>query len=116
MDEFEIEDEEIASADLYGFAAGSVVKEINQPEANEVMYGIRDYVAKSDCRLEWLVIGDSDVWDGFKIRLQIYPYEDDFSVRYYDEGVQTLLNVGELCRNHILDQLNLPISQDWLEE
>lgn len=97
MDDSAIGDENLSSKVAY-----YRISEVGDEQANRILNDVASLVVHSDCRIRSLTQsnpsegdGDGDeIWDGVQVIGLLYPYEDDFTPRDYEQVAQEVISVG----------------------
>jgi hypothetical protein len=101
IEEYGIDESEFRDRYLYEKVAYERVKDVSEGEANKLITDIKSHLIHSGCRIESLEKDDPDprekeeeIWDGVYVIGLLYPYEDSFSPRDYEEVAQEVISVG----------------------
>jgi len=110
LEDHELELEQAPQSDRIQAAAKFHVDSLPSEGVQAVTEQISQRMTQVNCQHEWLVAGDDgQVWDGFRVTRRIYPYEDDFSVRDFDQAVIDTIGVGYWATATLSENLDLSI-------
>lgn len=91
-------------------AANAHVDSVEDEQIEAVTGHVAEQMTQVNCQHDWLWTGeDNQIWDGIRVTRRIYPYEDGFSVRDFDQAVIDTISVGYSVTATISDQLDLSI-------
>jgi hypothetical protein len=101
LERYDIDDSRIGDEDLYEKVALRRVRDVGSDEAQKVQNEISSQIVHSDCRIQNITResssaaqDDEELWDGVEIIGLLYPYEDDFTPRDYEQIAQEVISVG----------------------
>lgn len=123
MDRYEIEDSVLREAIEKDIAAYERLDDGVAEEAERILSDLRSYYIHSDCRVRRLGFTDprkdsdenSDLqednveklWDGFKTIGLLYPYEENFSPRDYEQVAQEVISLGNQIDDTMKQKLDV---------
>lgn len=106
----EIELEEDTPKNRLKAAAKAHVDSVPDEDVQAVTSIVAEQMTQVNCQHDWLWTGkDNQIWDGIRVTRRIYPYENDFSVRDFDQAVIDTISVGYSTTVTISEQLDLSI-------
>jgi hypothetical protein len=115
MDEYGIEDSAVRDENLYDIVAFNRCNDIDIKEAENVISRLSGTYIHTDCRFRTKSVTDpqnreesEEVWDGFEVVGLLYPYEDSFDPRDYEQTAQEIISVGGMVQKEMkkLDVMN----------
>ncbi len=110
LEKHELDLDEAPEEDRVRAAAKFHVSSIPDENIQAVTEQISQRMTQVNCQHEWLWAGDDDqIWDGIRVTRRIYPYEDDFSVRDFDQAVIDTISVGYSATATLSENLDLSI-------
>ncbi len=104
------EDVELTQEDRVQAAAKIHISSISEENLGAVTDELTQRMTQVNCQHDWLWTGDDNqIWDGIRVTRRIYPFEDDFSVRDFDQAVIDTISVGYSASVTLSENLNLSI-------
>ncbi len=101
LEKYDIDDTKIRDEDLNERVAFERIRDVGENEAERVLSDIGAHVIHSDCRINnrtthnrWSEQQDEELWDGVAVAGLLYPYEDNFTPRDYEQVAQEVISVG----------------------
>ncbi|MHB9285831.1 hypothetical protein ACKVMT_02180 [Halobacteriales archaeon Cl-PHB] len=104
IERYDLDDEQILDEDLDSVVSYNRIAEFNQNNVDEVEKTVDDVMSfsiHSDCRFERMTTSDprnpeesEEIWDGLRAAGLLYPYEDGFNPRDYEQVAQEVISVG----------------------
>lgn len=101
LEKYELDDSKIGDRNLNEVVAFERLKDVTEEEAERLITDIESLAIHSDCRIESLTKENpqesentEEIWDGVMVAGLLYPYEDNFSPRDYEQVAQEVISVG----------------------
>ncbi|WP_254769251.1 hypothetical protein [Salinilacihabitans rarus] len=100
MEEYEMDESTIRDENLHERVAAERIRDVSEEQAERVVNDVESFMIHSDCRIRNRTIsdpessGEDEIWDGVQIIGLLYPYEDNFSPRDYEQAAQEVISVG----------------------
>lgn len=103
----ETADQEALASQRAAIAEGEVGA-IDEEAVEAASRRLTDLFLDTTLRHEPLLVGDDEPrWDGFRVIGYLYPAEDDWGERVYDETVQRVLNRSAAAVDDVLDEVGV---------
>jgi hypothetical protein len=100
MEEYDIDGSTIRDENLHERVAVERIRDVSEEQAERIVNDVESFMIHSDCRIRNRTIsdpensGEDEIWDGVQIIGLLYPYEDSFSPRDYEQAAQEVISVG----------------------
>jgi hypothetical protein len=101
VEEYNIDESDRRRENYYSIVAFERIKDLGEDEAESIVTDIRSFAVHSDCRIEASTTQsprkddtNEEIWDGILIAGLLYPYENDFGPREYEQVAQEVISVG----------------------
>jgi hypothetical protein len=100
--EYEIDQNRIGDDKLHDIVAYERICDVDESRADKIAQNVSDYMIHSDCRLQNNYAfdprdedGDERRWNGVQVIGLLYPYEDGFGPKDYEQVAQEVISVGK---------------------
>jgi hypothetical protein len=111
MDEYDVSDSLMSDEDLLDIVAYHRLDDVPVEKATEVISDLSAHSIHSVCRFrnrtlsppEQIGEDEPNLWDGVDVIGLLYPYEDDFGPRNYEEVAQNVISLGGVVDNQMTD-------------
>ena len=97
----DIDDAKIGDDNLNEKVAYERIKDVETEAAEKLVSEIQSVSIHSDCRIEGITDSGPDngndteeIWDGVMVAGLLYPYEENFGPREYEQVAQEVISVG----------------------
>jgi hypothetical protein len=106
--DLEATDDPEARASQRAAIAEGELRDLGEEAVDAAVRRLTEVFVDTTCRWEPIVLGEEhEAWNGFRAVAHLYPADDDWGERVYDETVQALLNCGAMAVEDVLDEVGL---------